>query len=236
MKPTFLLSSKAWMVFAIASVSAVILLSSCSKKNDPQPEPVGEAKVRYVNTVQGSSSQDFYTNATKLNTTAVAYGNASDYFTITSGANSFKFTNAGSTTANAESQAFNIPIGVNATVFYYQSTGGQLGVFAVGDDMTAPTAGKAKVRFFYINSFAGTSGTVSVSQVGQSTVLIPSLAYGDIGTTYNNVDPGAKFTLTVGGVVSPNVIDGGIVAGKNYTIWIDGTSNVNVTGHVIVQN
>lgn len=218
--------------------SGILLLSSCSKDDDIEPEPVGEARVRYVNTIQGSADQDLYVNGTKKNTSAVAYGSASAYMTITSGGNSFKYYDAGTTTAKAESGSYNFPIGISATVFNYQTATGQFGVFAVGDDMSAPAAGKAKVRFIYINSYAGGTvpGTVSVSLVGQSTPpLMPALTWGDISTPYIAVDPGAKFTFTSTGSASPE-LDGGIVAGKNYTVWIDGTSPAIVTGHIILQN
>ncbi len=236
MKSSFILSRKAWMAFVIAC-SGILLLSSCRKNRDIEPEPVGEAKVRYVNTIQGSADQDLYVNGTKKSTDAVAYGSASAYITITSGPNSFKYYNTGTTTVSAESSSYNFPIGISATVFNYQNATGEYGVFAVGDDMSAPAAGKAKVRFIYINSFAGTTvpGTVKVSVVGQTTVLIPALAWGDVTTAYVAVDPGAKFTFTTTGTASAE-LDGGIVAGKNYTVWIDGTSAASVTGHIILQN
>lgn len=235
MKRKFLLSSKAWGAFMIAGAGLMITMVSC-KKNDPVPEPVGEAKVRYVNTVQGSAAQDFYVNGTKKSASAVAYGGVSEYLTITSGGNSFGFYNTGSTTANVTTEAYNFPIGINGTVFYYQAQSGPLGAFAIGDDMTAPAAGKAKVRFLNINKFSGTNA-IAVSVVGQATVLIPSLVYGDLSNiAYFSVDPGAKFTFAATGVTDAPVLDAGIVAGKIYTIWVDGSSSTSLTGHAIVQN
>lgn len=236
MKPLVLLSSKAWMAFVIAC-SGLLLLSSCSKNDDIEPEPVGPANVRYVNAVQGSASQDLYVNDTKKNTQAVAYGDASAYMEITSGANVFKFYDAGTTTLRAQSEGYDFPIGVYATVFYYQAYGGQLGAFAVGDDMSAPPSGKAKVRFFHFNSYLGVNETsISVSVVGQTQVLIPALVYGDLNTRYFNVDPGAQFTFAATGVTNAPVVDAAIAAGKNYTIWINGTNAATLTGHVILQN
>lgn len=235
MKPNLLLSSKAWMTFAVACIGSAVLLSSCAKKNDPQPEPVGEAKIRFVNTVQGSAAQDFYVNDNKKTTTAVAYGSASEYVTITSGSNTLKAYDAGTTTLKGQSQAYDIPIGISATAFFYQAAGGNFGVFAVGDDQTAPATGKAKVRFINVNSVLPTTSVITVTVQGETTSLIPSLAYGDLNIGYKTVDPGAKFVFTANGVTTAPVLDGGIVAGKNYTIWIDGSSSA-LTGHVILQN
>lgn len=235
MKPSLLLSSKAWMAFVIA-FSGLLLLSSCRKNDDIRPEPVGPANIRYANAVQGSASQDLYVNDTKKNTQAVAYGEASAYMEITSGSNVFKFYDAGTTTLRATSQGYNVPIGLYATVFYYQASGGQHGAFAVGDDMSAPPSGKAKVRFLHLNSFLGLNTSISVSVVGQTAVLIPALVYGNLNTGYFNVDPGTKFTFAATGVTNAPVVDAGIVASKNYTIWIDGTNSATLTGHVILQN
>ena len=216
--------------------SSILLLASCSKKNEPQPEPVGAAKVRFVNTVRGSLAQDFYVNGVKKSTLPAAYGEASAYLEITSGSNAFKFYDAGTTTVKAESQAYSVPIGFNVTTFYYQGSNGLFGAFAIGDDMSAPAAGKAKVRFYNLNSFLTPTTGITISVVGQTTPLIPSLVYGDLNATYYAVDPGAKFTLTAAGVTNAPQLDGGIIAGKNYTIWIDGGSSAELTGHVILQN
>jgi hypothetical protein len=236
MKKRFLLSSRAWMAVMVAGAGLMIVMASCSKKNDPTPEPVGEAKVRFVNTVQGSEAQDSYVNGAKTSLQAVAYGNASDYLTITSGANSFGFYNAGSATANATSDAYTFPIGISGTVFYAQSQNGPLGIIAVGDDMSSTAAGKAKVRFINLNKFSG-SNAISVSIVGQTTPLIPSLIYLDINNAvYQSVDPGVKFKFAAAGVTDAPELDPGLVAGKNYTIWVDGSSATQLSGHVILQN
>ncbi|SMC49863.1 DUF4397 domain-containing protein [Pedobacter africanus] len=230
MKPTFLLSSKAWMAFAIASVSAVILLSSCSKKNDPQPEPVGEARVKHVNCVEGSAAQDLYINDTKKTTTAVAYGSNSDYLVFTSGVNVFASMNTGTTTANATSQQVSVPIGAYITALYYKKSGGTLAMGLLGDDMTTVT-GKAKVRFINLNGFLAANVAVGITG---GVNLIPAVQYESF-SDYIQVDPGTKFTFSAGAVTSASV-DGALQAGKNYTIWIDGANATTLTGHVIVQN
>lgn len=236
MKTSFLSFSKAGMALMVAGLS---VFASCSKKYDPVPEPEGDIKVRGVNTVQGSASQDFYINDTKKGTQVIAYGSASDYFTVSSGNNAFKFYDAGTTTLRAESQVYNIPIGLNVTAFYLQTPGGQFGVFPVGDDITTPASGKARVRFLYFNKFMTTTSVISVTTVGQSTPLVPALGHlldPNVQTAYYNVDAGTKFKFAATGVTDAPEFDPGIVAGKIYTIWVDGTSATNLTGHVIVQN
>lgn len=226
--------------FLLVCSSLVLLFAACSKKSDPVPDPVGDLRVRYVNTLQGSAAQDLYINDTKKNTTSVAYGNASEYFTMTSGNTVFKFYDAGTTVIKAQTEAYNIPLGINITVFNYQSKNSSaIGAFVVGDDMSSPAVNKAKVRFLNINSFGGsnTIAVTAVSSTGQTSAFIPSLAYGDLtNAIYQSVDPGTKFTFASPGVTDAPTFDPGIVAGKNYTIWVDGSSAANLTGHVILQN
>lgn len=236
MKTSFLSSSKAGMALVVACLS---VFASCSKNNDPIPEPVGDIKVKSVNAVRGSASQDFYINDSKKNTQVLAYGSASEYFTVTSGNNTFKFHDAGTTTVTAQSQTYSIPIGLSLTAFYLQSPGGQFGVFAIGDDTTNPAAGKARVRFLYFNSFLPTTSVITVTVVGQTTPLIGALSHlldPNAQASYYNVDAGTKFKFTATGVTDAPELDAGIVAGKIYTIWVDGSSATNLTGHVIVQN
>lgn len=223
----------------VVCLSVIVLVASCGKKYDPVPEPVGEAKVRYVNTVQSSTAQDLYINGAKKSVVPVAYGEVSDYLTITSGSNAFSFYNTGTTTVNATTQPYNFPIGLSATIFYLQSPSGpELGAFAIGDDMVAPVAGKAKVRFINLNRYAVDKST-SVSIVGLAGDWISSLSYYNSSAAefkYFSVDPNTKFNISMTGATSIENFDPGIVAGKNYTIWIDGSSSTTLAAHAILQN
>lgn len=229
MKRKFLLSSKAWVAFMIAGAGLLISMASC-KKNDPAPEPVGEARVKYVNAAEGSVAQDLYVSNTKKTTAAVSYGNNSDYLVFTSGINTFASADAGGTTANASSQG-SVQIGTYLTAIYYINGDGTKVLGVLGDDMTT-ASGKAKVRFININSFL--KANVAVAITGGAN-LIPSVAY-ETASNYIQVDAGTKFTLSATGVVTAPAIDGTLQAGKNYTIWIDGGSPTELRGHVILQN
>ena len=231
MKPSFLLSLKAWMAFVIAC-SGILLLASCGKNDDIEPEPVGDLQIRAVNTVSGSASQDLLVNNT-VKVSALAYGDASAYVTMTSGVSTLGFYDTGNTTTmNAGGQA-NLPIGAKLSIYYYTGpTGGKFATLLV-DATAAPATGKAKVRFMNLNSFL--NNTLSVGIEGAGTALIPSVLYSET-SNYFQVDPGAKFNFTAAGVIAGPAFDGPIVADKIYTIWIDGTSATNLTGHLVLQN
>lgn len=229
MKKIFSLSTKAGWSLMIACFSAIVLLSSCMK--DPEPEPVGEAKVRFVNAAYASTSQDYYVNGTKKNSLPLAYGQASDYVTITSGYNQFVFANEGTTVSNGGIAA-TVSIGSTSTLFSTKSLLNEVDVVGYQDDMTAPAAGKAKVRFVHLNHFLSSSITGTIEGGEQK---FTGLGFQMI-TPYYSVDANTKFVVSATGVTTAPAIDAGIVAGKIYTIWLDGSAVTELKGHVIVQN
>jgi len=220
---------------AVLLVLLTSFLSSCLK--EPDPVPTGEAKVRYVNAVPGSNPQNFYVNGQQLNSLTVSYGFASDYVTITSGYNNFIFADQGSTTGNA-TDAGTLAIGDVVTFFYYRTQDNKVLATGINDDLSAPAAGKAKVRFINIDSFLPpTTSSIAITTVGGS-ALETALAFRGV-SKYYEVNPGAQFSATAttatGVITAPNV-NPGIVAGKTYTIWYSGTTATELTGYTIVHN
>lgn len=224
--------------FLLVCSSLVLLFASCSKKSDPVPDPVGELDVRAVNTVIGSTSQDLIVNGVvKVN--GLAYGNASAYAKMTSGTSVLGFYNTGTTTPMNAGGQITLPIGVKVSVYLFKIGDGSLNATLFDDATANPTTGKAKVRFVHMNSFlltsVSTSTPISIALDGSTGTLVPSIAFGN-SSSYFEVDPGAKFNFAGTGIVAGAAFDGGIVANKIYTIWIDGSSATNLAGHVILQN
>lgn len=209
-------------------LSLMVLLSSCFK--EPVPEPVGEAKVRIANAVSTSVAQDVYYNNKKMNIAPLAYGQVSSYQTISSGASFFGFTDQGTTISNYEGAA-TIKIGENITVIYYTRLDGTKNVGFLGDDMTTPPAGKARVRFVHLNHLYPSS-FAAVLQGGAT--LVTAVPFAN-SSAYFDVDAGSKFEIVAVGLTANAVIDANIQAGKIYTIWMDGTA-VEMNAHVVPQN
>lgn len=231
MKTSFLSSSKVMMTSVIAGLGLIVAFASCSKKYDPVPEPVGEAKVRFVNALHGSLAQDFYVNGAKKSTTPLAYGATSENLTITSGQNAFNLNDAGTTVVNASVQG-KVSIGDRFTIFYYKNPEGKLVLAPLPDVASNPATGKASVRFINLNS--SLNSQLTVSTVGVVSPIIPSLGAQAVSDFFP-VDAGAKFTFSATGVVTGPAFDGAIVAGKSYTIWIDGANATELTGHIFEQ-
>ena len=106
---------------------------------------------------------------------------------------------------------------------------------ALEDDLTSPAAGKAKVRFFHLNSYMAATVPLKVTVKG-TTVVKDNLVFGEV-TEYLQVDPGAKFSVTSTGITTPlSIDDANLIAGKVYTIWLGGTSSSILDSHVILTN
>ena len=205
----------------------MVVLSSCFK--EPKPEPVGEAKIRFVNAVPGSP-QDVYYNGTKMGIAPLGYAQFSGYQTIESGPGFFGFADQGNTTGNYQG-SIGVKIGDNITSFYFKTLQGDVNVGFTSDDMTAPPSGKARVRFIHLNQFLNNSFAVAVEGGAD---IVSQVAFGN-SSSYFNVDPGTKFLVKATGV--PNtVFDANLVAGKIYTIWFDGTLATELNGHVLQKN
>jgi hypothetical protein len=209
-------------------LGAVVLLASCVKKKDT---PTGDAHVRFVNAIPNSVTQDVFIN-TDLVANGLGFGEQSTYVTYTAGINALSITNSGSTISNL-TYNYGTNIGDYATVFFFKGLGGgQLISGGLKDDMTAPPAGKARVRFVNVHSYLSESFKLDITGGAN---LFNSLIFSN-ASAYYDVDPGTTFTATAGTLTSPKVINFTLIAGKIYTIWVSGSSSTELNAYAFVQN
>lgn len=214
-------------------LSLIILFASCAKQD--APEPVGEIKVKFVNTVDGSTAQDMFIKGVKApNSVPLAYGQDSPYFTATSGDNAFAFADLGTTSGVGNAGiSGKFDIGANITVFYFKTLERLGGTLAAGikSDDNVPEAGKAKVRFIHLNNKLENFINFSVGDQ----ILTTGIAFA-YASAYYSLAPGAVIKANATGVTEPLMIDANLKAGKNYTIWLDGPSEKVLVSHVILHN
>jgi hypothetical protein len=209
--------------------SLVIGLSSCVKRQDT---PVGNASVKFVNAVDKSNDQDVYAGGKLLSRGPLGYGFSTEYFTVPSGFTIFEYTNTGTQEIQGQIN-HGMDIDSYSTIYYYRDLNSLIQTGATRDDMTAPPAGKARVRFIHLNYYFNNS--INVGVVGAAAPLAKDLVF-RAASGYFNVDPGTKFQASGTGIVTAPVIDVNIQAGKIYTIWIDGESGTNLRPHTVLQN
>jgi len=216
---------------AVCAIAVAGLFSSCSKDSGASASVT--ANVMIVNSTEGSAPQDFYSDSTKVDATAVAYGQGSGYLSTASGSHTGQFRNAGSTTVNASS-SFVFSGGANYSVFYGSDASSNKFVATSQDDLTLPSAGKAKVRFVQLSSAAASSLDIAL---GDGTKVASALVFRSM-SAYNNIDPTASFSLFATGTTTASLTipASTLQAGKIYTILISGATTATVSYHVIAQN
>lgn len=205
------------------------LFASCSK--DDSNTTSAYASVKIVNAVRGSAAQDLYIDNTKLNTSAVAYGQSSDFLSAKSGDHQAKFTNTGSATANT---AFTLSLqGSGHYTIYYTGNDTTNTSFTTQNDITAPAAGKAKVRFIQLSTALASAVDFGVTG---SSKLATSLTYKAV-TAYYEVDPNTTFSLYASGSLTAFLsIPAALQAGKVYTIYTSGNTALSVTYNIVAEN
>jgi hypothetical protein len=216
----------------LAAICMVAVLASSCKKDDLPPVVTGDAKIKVVNAVSGSVDQDFFQGSTKLTTTAVAYGSASNYLTVKGGTRftlAFKDATTGTTRASFDA---NLSPNVSYTAFYSTDASGAGQIIGLNDDNAAPATGKAKIRFMNI----AYNTPLNIIVTGGSPI-INNLQYGYV-SAYNLIDANAAgLTVSAVGGTATSVIPGATFeSGKVYTVWVDGSITTTITAHVITHN
>lgn len=216
-------------ILTVICIGLTTILSSCLKA--PKPVPVGEAKLRYINAAFDSSAQSFYVNGKRFGAGLVNYGQASALFPILSGTQSMAFADEATAQPSAGING-DLEINGNYSIFLYKNLDGRAEVLGLGDNLTAPDAGKAKVRFIHLNGFLNNSIAIKTST---GTALVSEIPFAS-SSDYYQVDPGTKFVASGTGVTTNPEIDLGILAGKIYTIWLSGSSSTELKAYSFTAN
>jgi len=217
-------------LIALSVICLSAALTSCNKPSGSSNVSAGAA-VKIVNAVNGSASQDLYINNNRIDASAVAYGQSSGYYTVTSGVYPAKFTDANSATANA-SFSVSLAPGNYYSVYYATNDTTKTEVVAQ-NDQTAPSSGMAKVRFINLSSAISSGIDFGVSG---STKLATSLAYKAV-SAYNQIAANTTFFLYASGSVTSSLtIPTTIQAGKIYTIYVTGATTLNLNFFVVAEN
>lgn len=217
-------------MMVIAFVASTIFLSC--KKNDDEVIVYGNAKFKLVNAAQGSSAQDFYQGDTKINTTAIAYGETSEYLTLKAGSSTVSFKSAADQTVSA-TQNIGVNTDVNYTVFYVKNSSGSGEITGYPESNAQPPTGKAGVRF--VNLGASLTNAIIVS-FNSGEPLTSALSFGN-STNYAVVDPTVDLKFSnVGSTTSTVILGSSFQAGKLYTVWFDAADATTAQHHIVVQN
>jgi hypothetical protein len=257
-------------IFFFLSSFTILAFSACSKTDyldvDAGDRPPLSANIRFVNARTAATGIQFWTFTQKVTSSAIVPGSASPYVSTTFGNVQINFTEGSGTAYKASRQfgnsaAYSATGGPNGPIAGYYHT-----VFAAPakndvnkdtlllfyDDLSAPAAGKARLRFVHLASgIAGVS--LKLQQAGTETTLFNSIAYGSAGGSNlkGSAYDSAPFTNLNAGTISLVVSAGEgaaplpveqqglsnitLEAGKIYTVFIRRDNKGLINAGVITQ-
>jgi len=215
--------------FAVLALTTALI--SC-KKNDV--DEFGSANLKVVNASPASSPQGFFLANSTVIKGSLAYGDESDYIVTNSGNNlEAQFRNDGSSAAYATSK-FEFNNGKNYSIFLAgDGQAARIKVFT--DDMIAPAAGQAKVRFIHLSDAAPTRIDI---KNGSGDNLVVNLER-DNSSNYVTLAPGILSMNVYGANQTTSLGNYNVtafLANKIYTVYITGTTIDDIEVHQLSHN
>ncbi|RYF96970.1 MAG: DUF4397 domain-containing protein, partial [Chitinophagaceae bacterium] len=177
---------------SLALASMVLFMNSCKKDDDDTPDQ--PANYTVVHAATGAPSVELYLDDVKASASAIAFGTNSPYASIAPKQYSVKLAAVNTINPVAET-SINMGAGRSYSIFAYDTLlAGKVKVFTVEDDLSAPPAGKAKVRFVHLSPNT-TANKIAVDLAANNTVLFPNRTYADAAT---DVSKAAFITVDAG--------------------------------------
>jgi len=199
-----------------------MVFTACSDNDDVDSGESSQVKI--VNASEASTSQDFYLNDRKVNSSGIAYGGSEGYISTKSGNDQeAEFRTAGSVTANSE---VDLKGNKNYT-FFLHGEGTATRILTTEDDLTAPAEGKAKIRFVHLSSAVNQSVDINVG----GNKLVSGLGFNST-TSFMPIDGGLQLFRVFAAGSNSNPIElnlSALSAGRIYTVVISGSSNITAT-------
>lgn len=210
-------------LLAFSAIAGLITFSACSKDDDDTViEP--DASVKIVNVLPESGSVDVYNGNSKINSSAIAYNDATGYLSIAKGKATldFKTTVTGNTVLSypAEFKSGNYSLIATGTTSDNKVEG-----ILTEDKLDAPASGKAKIRFVHASinapavNFLLNDSLLVTNSAYKSVSEFKEMAAGTYTVKLNNASSGAT------AIQRTDVV---LAAGKIYTIAAVGVVNNNV--------
>ncbi len=138
---------KKWMKLLLLTVLPAVALVSCD--DDDDDVVLNDANVMVVHASPDAPGVDLLINDTKVNTAALTYPNNTDYLNVPSGTQNIKVNAAGTSTTVINA---NLDLDPNtAYTIFAINTLANIEPLVLVDDLTAPAANMAHVRFVHLS-------------------------------------------------------------------------------------
>jgi len=224
-------------VYSLLIGSISVGFTACSDDEETTPTPTNTtARVQVTHASPNAPGVDLLVDNTKVNAAALEFLGSTAYLSVNAGTRNIKVNAAGTSTSviNAD-----VPFvaGKNYSLFAVDSLS-KISAVLVEDDLTAPAAGKAHVRFIHLSPNAP---AVDVALAG-GTVVWGDYEFKD-GSTFAPLDAGTyNLEVRLAGTTTVVLPLPGIVltAGKIYTVYakgfVGGTGAQALGAQIIVNN
>lgn len=207
-------------VFAVA-----VVFAACSKDRYEVNQPVAGLSV--INAFPSPDSLDFYIDQSRANNRgALKFNSKIDYLNLFPGNRALTITKRKSNKALA-TERFDLSSGVGYSIFILDTINTNAKKYLLTqDDLSAPAADKAKIRFINLSKDAP---ALSLRINGKDADLFTDKAFYEY-TTFTAVDPGESVTFNIkaGADVKATVPNVKIEKGKIYTIYAKGISTATI--------
>lgn len=204
--------------FLLLAAAGAMLVTSCKKHDDYDFTATVTANVRLVNTSTDAGPAKLYMSDVLRTTSAVSLGNASAYnLTYTGQVDVAVQAASGTVLATTNT-------GIDAEgnyTFFLAGTSGSYSVLISHENTTAPSSGKAKVRFVQ-----GASGLASASLLANGAAIFTAQSFKAV-SDYVEVTAGTFVFATTNagsGTVLASSASTALQAGKTYTVYTSGNS------------
>jgi len=213
---------KPWMWKTITLAALAFTAASCDKDDDDDND-MGTAQVMVVHASPNGPAVDVRVN-NAVAVSNLAYPNNTAYTAVNAGSTNLKVSPAGTTTYVIDANV-NLAANTNYSVFAIDSVS-KIKAAVVSDNLAAPAAGKAHVRFFH---FSPNAPAVDIAVSG-GPVLFSNRTFNDQSTNnsvigFTPVDAGT-YNIDVRPAGSSSVVLAvpGVKfeAGKIYTVFAKG--------------
>jgi hypothetical protein len=206
----------------IAAAAMSVIFAACSKD---RIEPQQVAGLSVISAFADTMSLDFYIDQTRANNKAVKFNTKIDYLNLFPGNRTLSVAKRGGNKALAHKN-FSLASGVGYSIFILDTLNTNDKKFLlVEDDLSAPAADKAKVRFINLSKDAP---ALSLGIHDKATLFTDKAFYEY--TTFSAVDPGESVTFDIkaGNDLKATVPNVKIEKGKIYTIYAKGISTAAI--------
>ena len=219
-----------------ATLLAASLISSC-KKDDSSSIAKTYAKVLVAHASPDAPGVDLLIDNAKQNTTALTFPNNTGYLSVESGKRNVKV-NASGTSTSVITADLDLKKDENYTIFAIDSLK-KISALVLTDDLTAPAAGKAHVRFVHLSPNAP---AVDVAVASSGAVVFANRKFKE-NTAFTPLNAGEySLDVRVAGTSSVALVLPKITleSGKIYTIFARGilgvTTGAQALGAQIIVN